>query len=116
MVATERSGVVSFAETAALAPGPNGKRNVLVLKRGTLDVKLVNADPPNVQTPHVQDELYIIIRGKGVLVHEGRRSPFDTGDLLFVAAGVEHHYADFSDDLALWRVFYGREGGESVGA
>jgi hypothetical protein len=31
---------------------------------------------------------------------------------LFVAAGAEHHYEDFSDDLALWRIFYGRRGGE----
>jgi hypothetical protein len=30
----------------------------------------------------------------------------------FVAAGVEHHYEDFSEDLALWRIFYGRRGGE----
>ena len=37
---------------------------------------------------------------------------FDSGDILFVAAGVEHHYEDFSDDLALWRIFYGPRGGE----
>ena len=36
----------------------------------------------------------------------------NSGDILFVAAGVEHHYEDFSDDLALWRIFYGRRGGE----
>ena len=35
-----------------------------------------------------------------------------SGDILFVAAGVEHHYEDFSEDLALWRIFYGRRGGE----
>ena len=47
-----------------------------------------------------------------MLVHEGALTPFAAGDLLFVAAGVEHHYADFSDDLALWRIFYGAAGGE----
>ena len=41
-----------------------------------------------------------------------QRHRFDSGDILFVAAGVEHHYEDFSDDLALWRIFYGRRGGE----
>ena len=85
---------------------------MLVLQRGTLDVKLVLPTPPNEQTPHEQDELYVVIRGRGALVHDGKRSPFQTGDLLFVAAGVEHHYEIESDDLALWRIFYGRSGGE----
>jgi hypothetical protein len=48
----------------------------------------------------------------GVLVHDGERTPFVQGDILFVAAGVEHHYEDFSADLALWRIFYGADGGE----
>jgi mannose-6-phosphate isomerase-like protein (cupin superfamily) len=84
----------------------------LVLQRGTLDIKLVIPNPPNEQTPHEQDELYVVIRGRGVLVHDEKRNPFDSGDILFVAAGVEHYYEDFSDDLALWRIFYGRLGGE----
>jgi len=112
MNAADRSGVMCLAEAQARIPGPAGERAVLVLKRGTLDVKLSVPVPPNRQTPHEQDELYVVIRGRGVLVHESKRDPFGPGDILFVAAGVEHHYADFSDDLALWRVFYGARGGE----
>ncbi|MBE1525672.1 mannose-6-phosphate isomerase-like protein (cupin superfamily) [Sphingopyxis sp. OAS728] len=107
-----RSGVIRLAEYAAQVPTPEGERSVLALKRGTLDVRLSVPVPPNRQTPHEQDELYAVIRGKGVLIHGDERTPFAAGDLLFVAAGVEHHYADFSDDLALWRIFYGKAGGE----
>lgn len=110
-----QSGVITLVETAAAIPGPAGERSALALKRGTLDVRLSMPVGPNVQTPHAQDEIYIVIRGSGVLVHADRRDAFTAGDLLFVAAGVEHHYADYSDDLALWRVFYGVEGGESPG-
>ena len=106
------SGVIRLADAERRVPGPQGERAVLVLKRGTLDVKLSVPTPPNVQTPHEQDEIYFIIRGRGVLVHDGQRDAFAAGDLLFVAAGVEHHYEDFGDDLALWRVFYGARGGE----
>lgn len=113
MRAGQRSGVIRVNETEPLIPTPEGERSVLVMKRGTLDVRLSLPIPPNVQTPHAQDELYAVIRGNGVLVSEGKREPFATGDLLFVAAGTEHHYADFSDDLALWRIFYGAEGGET---
>jgi mannose-6-phosphate isomerase-like protein (cupin superfamily) len=108
----DRSGVVRFAEAQASIPGRGGERSVLVLQRGTLDVKLSLPVPPNEQTPHAQDEIYVIIRGRGVLIHDGKRDPFESGDLLFVAAGCEHHYEDFSEDLALWRVFYGPRGGE----
>lgn len=114
MKATDRSGVIRLAEAEARIPGPAGERAVLVLKRGTLDLKLSVPVPPNVQTPHEQDEIYVVVRGRGVLVHEDKRDPFGPGDVLFVAAGVEHHYEDF-DDLALWRVFYGVRGGEVVG-
>lgn len=112
MNATDRSGVIRVAEAQARIPGPSGERAALVLQRGTLDVKLSLPLPPNRQTPHEQDEIYVIIRGRGVLVHGGKRDPFGPGDILFVAAGVEHHYEAFSDDLALWRIFYGSPGGE----
>ena len=112
MNTTERSGVISFAEAQARIPGPTGERSVLVLQRGTLDVKLSLPVPPNQQTPHAQDEIYVVIRGRGVLVHAAKRDSFESGDLLFVAAGCEHHYENFSEDLALWRVFYGPRGGE----
>src|SRR5262245_46694580 len=107
-----RSRVISLSSAERAIPTPAGERAVLVLKRGTLDVKLSIPVPPNEQTPHEQDELYVVIRGRGVLVHDGRRDPFEAGDLLFVAAGVPHHYEDFGSDLALWRIFYGAPGGE----
>ena len=52
-----------------------------------------------------------MVRGRGVLVHDGKRDPFEAGDLLFVAAGTEHQIEAFAD-LAVWVVFYGVEGGE----
>jgi mannose-6-phosphate isomerase-like protein (cupin superfamily) len=83
-----------------------------ILQRGSLDVKLAAPARPNAQVPHAQDELYIVVRGSGVLFHDGKRERFAPGDLLFVAAGVEHHFEEFGDDLLVWRVFYGPDGGE----
>ena len=82
------------------------------LQHGTLDAKLSAPARPNVQSPHAQDELYAVVRGRGVLFHDGRRDTFACGDLLFVAASVEHRFEDASDDLLVWRVFYGPAGGE----
>ncbi|HZS05672.1 MAG TPA: cupin domain-containing protein [Blastocatellia bacterium] len=108
----DRSRVIRLAEARARIPGPAGEHSVSFLQRGTLNVKLSLPVPPNRQTPHEQDEVYVIIRGRGVLVHDGERDAFEAGDLMFVAAGTEHHFEDFTEDLAVWVVFYGPTGGE----
>jgi mannose-6-phosphate isomerase-like protein (cupin superfamily) len=68
---------------------------------------------PNVQTPHEQDEIHVIVGGRGVLAHDGRREPCEAGDLVFVAAGTEHRFEAFTDDFAVWVVFFGPQGGEA---
>jgi mannose-6-phosphate isomerase-like protein (cupin superfamily) len=108
----DRSGLIRLAEARARIPGPAGEHAVSLLERGTLKVKLSCPVRPNQQSPHAQDEVYVIARGSGVLVHGGRRDQCGPGDLLFVAAGTEHHFEDFTDELTVWVVFYGADGGE----
>ena len=106
----ERSRVISLAEAQAGIPA--GRRSVRVWQRGPLDVAFALPVPSKEQEPHTQDEIYVIVRGRGVLFHDGKRDPFESGDLLFVAAGIEHQFESVTEDLALWRVFYGPHGGE----
>jgi mannose-6-phosphate isomerase-like protein (cupin superfamily) len=105
-----RSRVIRLREAQSAIPA--GERSVCVLRHGTLDVVLGTPARPNEQTPHEQDEVYLVVRGRGVLFHDGKRDAFESGDFLFVAAATEHRFEDFSDDLQLWRVFYGPRGGE----
>jgi mannose-6-phosphate isomerase-like protein (cupin superfamily) len=112
MNTTNRSRVIRLAEAQLGIPGPAGEHAVLVLQHGTLDVKLSFPECPNQQTQHEQNEVYVVIRGRGILFHDGERDPFESGDLLFVAAGTEHRFEDFTKDLAVWRIFYGPRGGE----
>ena len=109
---TDRSQVIRLAEVQRGILGHSGERSISVLQRGTLDVKLGTPARPNEQTPHEQDEVYIVVRGRGVLFHDGKRDRFESGDFLFVAAATEHRFEDFSDDLLVWRIFYGPRGGE----
>ncbi|HEV8293022.1 MAG TPA: cupin domain-containing protein [Tepidisphaeraceae bacterium] len=107
-----RSRVIHLADAQSRIPGPAGEHALRLMQRGTLDVALSIPQRPIPQSPHEQDELYVIIRGRGVLFHDGKRDPFEAGDLLFVAAGIEHQFEEISDDLAVWRIFYGAGGGE----
>ena len=106
----DRSRVISFVEGQGAIPA--GERSARVWQRGTLDVAFALPVPPKEQVPHTQDELYVIIRGRGVFIHDGKRDLFESGDILFVAAGTEHQFEDVTEDLALWRVFYGPHGGD----
>ncbi len=108
----DHSRVIHFAEAQAGIPGPSGQRSISLLRHGSLDVKLSRPLPPNEQTPHAQDEVYVVFRGRGVLLHDGKREAFEAGDCLFVAAGTAHRFEDFSEDLAVWVIFYGPSGGE----
>ena len=55
----------------------------------------------------IRDELYVIASGSGKFVCAGETQAFATGDVLFVAAGVEHRFLDFTDDFAVWVIFFG---------
>ena len=107
-----RSRVIHLGEAQGRIPGPAGEHSVSVLQRGSLNLKLSLPVPPNQQDPHTQDEIYIIIRGRGVLYHDGKRDAFEPGDAMFIAAGTEHRFEDFTEDLTVWVVFYGPSGGE----
>jgi mannose-6-phosphate isomerase-like protein (cupin superfamily) len=109
---TNRSRVLHLADARARIPGPAGEHAVSLFDRGTLKVKLSCPVPPNRQTPHVQDEVYVIVHGRGTLLHDGKRDEVRAGDLVFVAAGTEHRFEDFTDDLAVWVVFFGPDGGD----
>ena len=112
MSGSDRSRVIRFGDARALIPGSPGEHAASLWERGTLQVKLSCPVRPNQQTPHAQDEVYVIACGRGVLVHDGKRDELGTGDLAFVAAGTEHHFEDFTDDLTVWVMFFGPQGGE----
>ena len=42
------------------------------------------------------------------------RERFAPGDVLFVPAHEEHRFESFTDDLVVWVMFYGPEGGEAA--
>ena len=96
----------------ARLPGPRGERSTTLFAHGTLDVKVYAPRGHDPQTPHDRDEVYVVVSGSGEFVNGDDRHPFSIGDALFVAAGVEHRFVDFTDDLTVWVLFYGPAGGE----
>lgn len=85
---------------------------VVLLQHGNMSVEYFAPVEVDLQTPHQQDELYVIASGYGYLNREGHRIAVTKGDVLFVPAGMEHRFEKFSEDFATWVIFYGPQGGE----
>lgn len=103
---------LSVAQGLAQLPMPNGERFVTLFKRGSLAVELYAPRGHDPQQPHTRDEIYVVVSGCGTFLCGESREPFGPGDFLFVPAGTLHRFEEFSDDLVVWVVFYGPEGGE----
>ena len=87
---------------------------VEVFKHGTLSVEMYAPEGHDAQTPHSRDEVYVVARGQGQFVNGEDQHSFSAGDFIFVPAGVVHRFENFSEDFAVWVLFYGPEGGEHV--
>lgn len=85
----------------------------VLLEHGTLEIGFYRPGEEDLQTPHDQDEVYFVQSGEGFFECDGRRQPFEAGEALFVRAGIDHRFVDYSDDFTAWVVFYGPQGGES---
>ncbi len=86
---------------------------VATMHHGSLTVEYYAPVEVDYQTPHKQDEIYVIVSGTGILERNGDFVSCKAGDVLFVPAGMEHHFERFSKDFATWVIFYGPEGGEA---
>jgi mannose-6-phosphate isomerase-like protein (cupin superfamily) len=90
----------------------SGCRFAKVLGHGGMSVELYRPQSVDPQTPHAQDELYVVVAGSGTFLRDGERRPFTAGDVIFVPAGMEHRFEGFTPDFETWVIFYGPEGGE----
>jgi mannose-6-phosphate isomerase-like protein (cupin superfamily) len=103
---------LALAQGLARMPGPDKDQYDILLRHGTLTVGMYAPRGVDDQTPHTRDEAYVVMKGSGWFRNGPDRHRFVPGDVLFVPAGVEHRFEEFTDDLALWVFFYGPEGGE----
>ena len=53
------------------------------------------------QTPHAEDELYIVMSGRGRITVDEEVRDVRAGTVIFVAAGVAHRFHDIEERLVL---------------
>lgn len=62
------------------------------------------------QSPHSEDEVYLVVAGASLFTAGEETREVRAGDVLYVAAGVAHHFHDISDELRVLVVFAPAEG------
>ena len=104
--------LLRVADALQKLPSPEGKRFATIFEHGSLAVEIYAPQGTDPQQPHTRDEVYFVASGSGEFVCGDSRQSFGPTDLLFAAAGVVHRFENFTEDLAVWVLFYGPEGGE----
>jgi mannose-6-phosphate isomerase-like protein (cupin superfamily) len=108
----ESCKLLRVADALDKLPSPEGKRFATIFEHGSLSVEIYAPRGIDPQQAHTRDEVYFVASGSGEYVCGKSRQSFKPTDLLFAAAGVAHHFENFTDDLSVWVLFYGPEGGE----
>ena len=53
------------------------------------------------QSPHREDEMYYVVRGKARMRVGSESQPVGAGSVIFVEAKAEHHFYDITEELVV---------------
>jgi mannose-6-phosphate isomerase-like protein (cupin superfamily) len=57
------------------------------------------------QTPHTEDEIYVVTAGRATIESGGERAEVGPGSVIFVPAREVHRFTGVTEDLALLVIF-----------
>ena len=98
-----RSDLSRRRTTAAVEAG----RSAEAFVDGELEIRFTPRPTNGPQTPHQRDEVYVVAAGSGFYRVDGTVTAVGPGDMCFAAAHAPHGFEDFTDDFAIWVIFYG---------
>jgi mannose-6-phosphate isomerase-like protein (cupin superfamily) len=66
---------------------------------------VLEAGATDPQSPHAEDELYVVMSGRAQVMVAKEMRPIVEGSVIFVGAGVEHRFHDIEERLVLLVMF-----------
>jgi mannose-6-phosphate isomerase-like protein (cupin superfamily) len=69
-----------------------------------IGVYVLVAPEPDRQQPHEDDEVYVVLEGRGTLDVEGTKTELREGNAIFVPAGAEHSFSGY-EQLSVLVIF-----------
>ena len=88
-------------------PNDTGATYIEHLATGDLSIGTysLRAGASDIQSPHTEDEVYVVQSGRATLVTTTGIADLGPGSVVFVPAGERHRFTEVSEDLALLVVF-----------
>ena len=93
----ELDGMISRARASADSYAPEVLRSELL----SVGLYIVPAGGPDDQSPHNEDEVYYVVRGRAKIRVGDDDHPVQPGTVLFVPAKAVHYFHDISEELIL---------------
>jgi len=87
-----------FERAADGAPQYLEHLRVPALSVGTYSIPAGSVDD---QEPHFEDEIYVVVSGRGRFTGAGRTVEVGPGVTMFVPGGEEHRFHDITEDMAV---------------
>jgi mannose-6-phosphate isomerase-like protein (cupin superfamily) len=87
-----------------LAAGTGGYEVVHHSPGLEIGVYVLVAPEPDRQSPHEDDEVYVVLEGRGTLEVEGEKVELREGHAVFVPAGAEHRFVGY-EQLSVLVIF-----------
>ena len=87
-----------------LAAGTGGYEIVHRSQGLEIGVYVLVAPEPDRQSPHEDDEVYVVLEGRGVLTVQDEQVAVEKGKAVFVPAGAEHRFTGY-EGLSLLVIF-----------
>jgi quercetin dioxygenase-like cupin family protein len=81
----------------------SGRRYLEFLRVPALSagVYVLPAGGDDPQSPHKEDEMYYVVRGRGRMRAGSQDHAVSQGSVIFVAAGVEHRFYEITEELTV---------------
>ena len=103
--ASAGGGLVTDVRAELSRQPADSYRELLSVPALSLGLFAVSAGYADVQDPHGEDEVYVVVEGEAVLEVAGERTAVSAGSFAYVPAGVAHRFLDVSSDLRVVVVF-----------
>lgn len=99
----ERFDTASLEAARAELQHRTGELYLEFLRRDSMSCGLyvLEAGAGDPQEPHQEDEVYVVLGGRGRLLVDGEDQPVGPGSVVFVARTVPHRFHDVSERLSL---------------
>ena len=98
-----------FAEAGAYRAPSGPELNDYTVHLASDDLSLgtycIPAGGVDDQSPHTEDEIYVVKTGRATLVTDSGTAAVAPGSVIYVPAGETHRFTDVTEDLALLVIF-----------